>query len=201
MGVRDYDPETGRWTSKDPLFFAGGSMNLYEYAGSDPVNRADPTGLYGFTVEVSFGFVQVGVTYGSDAGVSGSVQVGVGSPGVNISGNSSPFVPVNAQEGFLSRDAKVTLEGKAGLSVGELAGISVGLTSEELKDKYGYYCGEFDTPQVKGEVCLLGFCLDTKGDVKDEVSKSKNIIQQSPEVEFEAGVEVSAKLEFLIMQF
>lgn len=45
MGVRDYDPVTGRFTTRDPIGFAGGSTNLYAYAGGDPVNASDPTGL------------------------------------------------------------------------------------------------------------------------------------------------------------
>ncbi|MEW6744381.1 MAG: RHS repeat-associated core domain-containing protein [Planctomycetota bacterium] len=44
FGVRDYDPEIGRWTSRDPIQFSGGSGNLYEYARNDPRNRIDPEG-------------------------------------------------------------------------------------------------------------------------------------------------------------
>jgi RHS repeat-associated protein len=44
FGARDYDPELGRWTAKDPLLFDGGDTNLYAYALGDPVNRTDPTG-------------------------------------------------------------------------------------------------------------------------------------------------------------
>ena len=44
FGARDYDPETGRWTSKDPIGFDGGDSNLYGYVLSDPVNAIDPTG-------------------------------------------------------------------------------------------------------------------------------------------------------------
>jgi RHS repeat-associated protein len=29
FGYRDYDPETGRWTAKDPILFAGGDVDLY----------------------------------------------------------------------------------------------------------------------------------------------------------------------------
>ncbi len=57
-----YDPEVGRWTSKDPILFAGGDTNLYGYVGkvgkvphqietnlyqyslSDPINYIDPNG-------------------------------------------------------------------------------------------------------------------------------------------------------------
>ncbi|MBZ0142996.1 MAG: RHS repeat-associated core domain-containing protein, partial [Rhodocyclaceae bacterium] len=45
FGARDYDPEIGRWTSKDPIGFAGGSAGLYNYVGNDPVNLVDPSGL------------------------------------------------------------------------------------------------------------------------------------------------------------
>jgi RHS repeat-associated protein len=70
FGARDYDPETGRWAAKDPLFFQGtenreelidmlasqanltGSLslgavdvNLYGYAFNDPINLTDPSGL------------------------------------------------------------------------------------------------------------------------------------------------------------
>jgi len=45
FGFRDYDPETGRWTAKDPIGFAGGNINLYGYCLSNPVSFADPVGL------------------------------------------------------------------------------------------------------------------------------------------------------------
>ena len=45
FGARDYDAETGRWTTKDPIRFAGGLTSLYLYEGSDSVNRTDPSGL------------------------------------------------------------------------------------------------------------------------------------------------------------
>jgi RHS repeat-associated protein len=47
MGLRYYDPSTMRWTQKDPLnlFQDPKQGNRYSYAGSDPVNNVDPTGL------------------------------------------------------------------------------------------------------------------------------------------------------------
>ncbi len=46
FGYRDYAPEIGRWTAKDPIGFAGGDSNLYGYVFSDPVNFVDPLGLW-----------------------------------------------------------------------------------------------------------------------------------------------------------
>jgi RHS repeat-associated protein len=45
FGARDYDPVTGRWTAKDPIYFAGGDTNLYGYVQNNPVNFIDPSGL------------------------------------------------------------------------------------------------------------------------------------------------------------
>jgi RHS repeat-associated protein len=47
FGYRDYDPDTGRWTAKDPLLFLGGNVNLYEYVLNDPVDLLDPYGAFG----------------------------------------------------------------------------------------------------------------------------------------------------------
>ena len=41
---RAYDPNIGRWLSRDPLAERGG-LNLYAYVQGDPINRIDPNGL------------------------------------------------------------------------------------------------------------------------------------------------------------
>jgi len=45
FGFRDYDPDVGRWTAKDPLRFDGGDTDLYGYCVNDPVNGTDSSGL------------------------------------------------------------------------------------------------------------------------------------------------------------
>jgi RHS repeat-associated protein len=44
--ARWYNPETGRWLSKDPIRIAGG-LNLYAFCDNNPVNFVDPMGLCG----------------------------------------------------------------------------------------------------------------------------------------------------------
>jgi RHS repeat-associated protein len=62
FGYRDYEPGTGRWTAKDPILFRGGQgnlygyvdsvvkpsdgLNLYQYAGNDPLDMKSPKGLF-----------------------------------------------------------------------------------------------------------------------------------------------------------
>ena len=72
MGARDYDPAIGRWTSKDPIRFSGG-MNLYEYAGGDPVNYIDVDGhLVWFIVGIALAWVAYDVMASRDAGEVGA---------------------------------------------------------------------------------------------------------------------------------
>ncbi|MCP4347388.1 MAG: RHS repeat-associated core domain-containing protein, partial [Desulfobacterales bacterium] len=45
FGYRDYDPDAGRWTAKDPILFVGRDTDLYGYAFNNPVNYTDSNGL------------------------------------------------------------------------------------------------------------------------------------------------------------
>ncbi|WP_341939706.1 RHS repeat domain-containing protein [Marinimicrobium sp. C2-29] len=45
FGFRDYDPEAGRWTARDPIGFDGGDTNLYGYVLNNPISFYDLDGL------------------------------------------------------------------------------------------------------------------------------------------------------------
>jgi len=87
FGARDYDPEVGRWTTKDPIRFTGGQANLYLYAGGDPVNRIDPNGRF-WQFVAGAGLGAVGGTAGYIAGslMSGSAITAQGLGGAAAGG-------------------------------------------------------------------------------------------------------------------
>ena len=72
FGRRDYDPVVGRWTSKDPIGFAGG-LNLYGYVVQDPVNGVDPSGLSRLLYD---GTQQTITIFGSDGRTIGTYPAG-----------------------------------------------------------------------------------------------------------------------------
>ena len=91
FGYRDYDPEIGRWTARDPIGFAGGDTNLYGYVLNDPVNLIDPTGEYGIVGALIGAAVEVGVQYATNGqdfkkidwgDVAVSALVGAVAPGI-----------------------------------------------------------------------------------------------------------------------
>lgn len=82
FGVRDYDPEVGRWTSKDPIRFNGGDTNLYGYVLQDPINGIDPSGL--ITANQFYGGLTV--AGGGLQAVFGGAVVVVGNFGAVVGG-------------------------------------------------------------------------------------------------------------------
>ena len=61
MRARWYDPATAQFITADPIGLASGETNLYRYAGGDPANRVDPSGL------LDLGIVDVGLPSGAGA--------------------------------------------------------------------------------------------------------------------------------------
>lgn len=83
FGARDYDPEIGCWTARDPILFAGGQANLYAYVGGDPINLVDPSGLIAPLVFAAWFVIAggVGYTIGSIAGEHSIGHLDIGGDG------------------------------------------------------------------------------------------------------------------------
>ena len=81
---RYYDPQTGRFISRDPIGYAGG-LNLFGYVGNDPVGAVDPTGEKWKEI--------LGVTGNVVGGILGAFEGGIGAvPGAAILGGIGTYV-------------------------------------------------------------------------------------------------------------
>jgi RHS repeat-associated protein len=75
FGARDYDPQAGRWTVKDPIGFDGRDANLYGYALSDPINLIDPAGLWSFGDPIPQGVVDVAAGFGDGISLGATATI------------------------------------------------------------------------------------------------------------------------------
>jgi RHS repeat-associated protein len=88
FGFRDYDPDIGRWTAKDPIGFAGGDTDLFGYCLNDPINWTDPDGLLvvpgptgvvgGAIVGGIGGAITGGISGAEHGGVTGAIGGAIG---------------------------------------------------------------------------------------------------------------------------
>lgn len=131
FGARDYDPQIGRWTAKDPIGFAGGDANFYAYVGNNPISGIDPYGLYCLSadfiagVEGTVGGLLTGAIYG---GVNG------GFAGVAIGGLTG------AATGLISTAFAVSLGNNLG-SAGVGAGLTAAVAGESPRGIAGGVAG------------------------------------------------------------
>jgi RHS repeat-associated protein len=81
---RYYSPGLGRFLSRDPGGIAGG-VNLYMYAGDDPIDSSDPLGLYG---NGDFGYAPGGDGFYYGFAGSGGNPGGYQGGGISWPGNA-----------------------------------------------------------------------------------------------------------------
>jgi RHS repeat-associated protein len=95
---RTYDPKAGRYLQPDPLGYPDGP-DPYLYAGRDPVNKIDPTGLYGEDVHYYMTYFLARV-----AGLAHETALTMGQAACYIDNNpfTRPLDPDNAVGSYLS---------------------------------------------------------------------------------------------------
>jgi RHS repeat-associated protein len=79
LGARDLDPKVGRWTAKDPRRLGGGSLSLFAFVDSDPVDMIDLTGRGALDVVVQDAPIE-------ELTLAGASEAGGGGAGVLAAG-------------------------------------------------------------------------------------------------------------------
>jgi RHS repeat-associated protein len=102
FGYRDYDPDVGRWTAKDPIFFEGGDTDLYGYVLNDPINLIDYLGLWSIWRGASG--IATGGPWGINAGSGIAYDSENGGLGIYMTEGESigTGLSVGIEEGFFT---------------------------------------------------------------------------------------------------
>jgi RHS repeat-associated protein len=133
-GARWYDPASGRWLSPDPSGFGGGDANLYRYAGNDPTDATDPSGLWAWVDDA--------------VALGGGALVGVASQGVGdlIHGRLSSW------EDYAGAAAGGAAFGETMLYTANpwLAGAAAGAAGNATTQVLRYFSGKQDSFDVNG---------------------------------------------------
>ena len=154
FGTRDYDPETGRWTSKDPIGFGGKLSSLFGYCAQDPVNFNDSSGLFALWDDLAFAL--------------GGGIVGVGSQALSDLINGELSDPLAYGSAFLGGAAG----GIATLYLGPVAGGAAGaIATNALNQGIGRYRGtrchwDFGSIALDGAIGALTGHLFDAGSVR-----------------------------------
>jgi RHS repeat-associated protein len=149
FGYRDYSPESGRFTAKDPIDFNGGDTNLYSYTMSDPVNYVDPSGLYDRLVHYSL-TLQLALKAGFSSEVAH--RIAAADQGIDDNSDTGPFDKDGGPEYHFSSHTMALSKLNGVLSPEEL-----GQALHRLQDSYSH----------------AGYSWETGGHIRDGVRPDK----------------------------
>ncbi|MBJ7470981.1 MAG: hypothetical protein JHD16_06740 [Solirubrobacteraceae bacterium] len=119
FGLRDYEPASGRFVFRDPSLFSGSPDNLFAYAGSNPIQNRDPSGLVCASFG-AFGGAGGGIQFCRDNAVEKANWSMCAELGVGVGGG----VEIDAMAGAQDTGGAIVAEltGKAGIIGGTIGG-------------------------------------------------------------------------------
>ncbi len=188
--ARFYDPMLGRFISRDPIGLSGGDVNLYAYAGNNPILFVDPTG------NITFVSGLIGGAIGAVAGGIGQFAVDV----VNVTLNDGEFSSAASYAGAISGGATTGavlgttfnpyLAGAAGGAVGNATTQAIDLATGKRESFSG---GELAFGMTVG--AATGFIPGPKVSPFNSGRNSFNAIAKSTQTKLANGTiqNVSAK--------
>ncbi len=127
---RHYDPQQGRFLTRDPLGYGGG-INLYSYTQNNPVNWIDPLGTDTTDNTIMATFTGLGIVTGGTigAGTGGVTGFGVGAiPGAYVGAGVGGLL--GASVGALAVGLRHTIMNMSSGGGGGGAGIETGPDNE-----------------------------------------------------------------------
>ncbi|ADV45614.1 RHS repeat domain-containing protein [Nitratifractor salsuginis] len=149
FGFREYDPFTGKWTSKDPLLFGGGDSNLYGYVLGDPVDLVDPRGTDCIS-KCLLNYPGSWIYLGSLSPLANLKTPSEFASARRRSPNASPWTSVDRRFGLKPRGGAIT----RGKPIGKLGTIAIGIGAFST----GYFLGALANCSLK----CNGYCSSLK---------------------------------------
>jgi RHS repeat-associated protein len=102
---RDYDPESGRFVSSDPIGLLAG-INTYAYVGASPLMRADKFGLIDIEIPGATGELTVHANPGRDVIVDAAARAEHGPAHIHLGRNDGPRVRIKDFLPYSEDDAR-----------------------------------------------------------------------------------------------
>ena len=136
LRARYLNPQLGRFASADPfpgMLSNPTSLHRFLYAGADPVNRIDPSGLFAITLELSFSISLQGILRGLGATVGGLI-------GYDEGGITGLFIGTISGAFLLGRFGSWLVRGAAtevGAAAGSAASENVARATMTQVSKFG----------------------------------------------------------------